>query len=68
MTPKEKALDICEKMGFIKGQIMAINYMSKRYSIVAVDEIIGTVKSVSSNEIELDEFYWRQVKQEIEKL
>lgn len=68
MTPKEKAQDICDKMGFIKGEIMAINYMSKRYSIVAVDEILNSIDfSTMLNGVD-DYNYWLDVKKEIENI
>ena len=66
MTPKEKALNICEKMGFIKGEIMGINYLSKTYSMVAVNEIILFLTQINATSYDL--LYWEEVEKEIQNV
>ena len=69
MTAKEKALDICEKMGFVKGEIMGVNYLSKQYSLILVDEMIHELtKCISPSVHGFRHNYWEEVKHEIEKL
>ena len=70
MTPKDKAEELVEKFTSISGFIR----FSKLYALLAVDEIIQTLNydirdlDVRGN-ILLDLIdYWREVKQEIEKL
>jgi hypothetical protein len=61
MTPKEKAIELCEKMlnGF---QFTIDEYTAKQCALIAVDELINY-----SEEWDDDDF-WQEVKQEIEKL
>ena len=66
MTPRCKALDICEKMGFIKGEIMGINYLSKTYSMVAVNEIILFLTQINATSDDL--LYWEEVEKEIQNV
>jgi hypothetical protein len=71
MNYKEKAEELIRKyytFGIRKeGQSLSW-HESKQCALICVDEILETVKSVSSNEIEYDDNYWQQVKTEIEKL
>ena len=67
MTPKEKALELCQKYGYLglkwKPEYRTLPLENaKQCALIAVDEIIknsfpGTI-----------ECYWQEVKQEIEKL
>lgn len=69
MTPKEKALDLCIKMGYIENELMAFNYIAKRHTLIAVNEILkSNPYSIDCNIIEPNYAYWINVKQEIEKL
>lgn len=84
MTPKEKARELMKSMSFLHpsiagmemGEIVLVpeNPFAKECALIAVDEIIGTLNydirdldvrgSVLLDLID----YWREVKQEIEKL
>ncbi len=72
MTPKAKAKEIYKKYSKGKDEhgwaLCEFDSCAKLCALIAVDEIIETVKYVSSDVIELDEYYWQKVKQEIEKL
>ena len=65
MTPKEKALDIFSKMQ-MDFVYFASKEISKRNSLIAVDEIIFVVSKYNDTQAEV--FYWQEVKNEIEKL
>ena len=62
MTPQEKAKELFDKMQF-NAVYVYTNNCAKEHALIAVDEILN-----------LDDFsiegreYWREVKQEIEKL
>ena len=60
MTPKEKAKELLEKMlnGF---QFNTDDYTAKQCALIAVDEILEECR------LEKD-WYWQEVKQEIERL
>jgi hypothetical protein len=60
MTPKEKALDIFNKM--CKSVYELFPSDVKDCALIAVDEIIEYSKEWD------DDSYWQEVKQEIEKL
>jgi ABC-type sugar transport system ATPase subunit len=66
MTPKEKAIDLVNKFysrynNFRKNKTFSVE--QKRMAIIAVDEIVKELEEWC----ELDN-YWKEVKQEIEKL
>ena len=71
MTPKEKAIELLEKMlnGF---QFNIDEYTAKKNALIAVDEILKIVPSVyvtKDEEIHNGHYqYWQEVKQEIERL
>jgi hypothetical protein len=58
MTPKEKAIELVNKMAFEVCKTDAI-----QCALIAVDEILSVVWYVP-----VDIEYWQEVKQEIEKL
>ena len=69
MTPKDKALELYnkyEQLGrdFTRG--VSMKEFAKQCALIAVDEILDTVKHTPIEFIETD--YWQEVKQEIEKL
>lgn len=74
MTPKEKAKELYDKMLqwhtdghiFIERNITSIS--TKRLALIAVDELIKYIHSDKRANSPMDEEYWQQVKQEIEKL
>lgn len=69
MAPKEKAQELCNK--FLRTYKVNLHppfntatQEAKQCALIAVDEIIEAGKYVD----EFADFYWREVKQEIEKL
>jgi hypothetical protein len=67
MTPKEKAEDLVCNFYTIQSNEYdyGINWeMAKQCALIAVDEIIKTLKPPCLNEYS----YWQKIKQEIEKL
>ena len=71
MTPKEKAIELVDKMTMEIGR-----FNSKQCALIAVDEIISSSPSLPilgdggtyGEDIELSNKYWKEVKQEIENL
>jgi hypothetical protein len=65
MTPKEKAEDLFNKYWLVESDVDSAPYtdksMSKNCALIAVDEIIKTLKPPCLTEFD----YWQQVKQEI---
>jgi hypothetical protein len=82
MTPKEKALELCQKFGYTtiftdcnEGYTLPLE-ISKKCALISVNEIIkevpaeilGTYKGKTQFIISDNHKYWQEVKQEIEKL
>ena len=71
MTPKEKAFHLHFK--FIRD-VIADDKKAKQCALIAVDEILKVFNVVCSNHPSFDngidktKFYWRRVRNEIEKL
>ena len=62
MTPKEKAKDLVFKYDFLQAVIEGFSfYDAKQCALIAVDQIIESC-------IQKFEWYWIEVKQEIELL
>lgn len=63
MTPKEKAIELVDKMYGVT------DYQAKQSALIAVDEIINSNPyEVSKTDMDSTIDYWAEVKQEIEKL
>jgi hypothetical protein len=60
MTPKEKAIELVDKMYGVT------DYQAKQSALIAVDEILNNNKILFEDV--LNDQYWQNVKQEIEKL
>jgi len=60
MTPKEKAKELVDKMYGVT------DYQAKKSALVAVDEILKNNKILFEDV--LNDQYWEEIKQEIEKL
>lgn len=60
MTPKEKAIELVDKMLNEQSNTEEI-YDAKQCALIAVDEIIESYNFVNKS-------YWQEVKQEIERL
>lgn len=73
MTPKEKAIELCQKYDFVYIQNYTSKHEVKECAIIAVDEMILVLPFTDSN-ASLNEYaiqlqkYLEQVKHEIEKL
>jgi hypothetical protein len=66
MSPKEKAIDLVNKMLFCyQGHID--EYTAKQCALIAVDEILNVTAGLNGW-INGFQSYWEEVKQEIEKL
>lgn len=77
MTPKEKAKELVDKMWNIDEGYGSIGFHeAKQCALIAVDEILdnncGSTTDygvdAEDNELYMDEYFWMEVKQEIEKL
>jgi hypothetical protein len=66
MTPKEKAEELVDKMLYCyQGHID--EYTAKQCALIAIDEVIEALHEHHwQNRLIID--YWKEVKQEIEKL
>jgi hypothetical protein len=60
MTPKEKAKELVDKYNFLKEIFMPSIHEQKQCALIAVDEILN--KDGYNND------YWKEVKEEINKL
>ena len=69
MTPKEKAKELVSEM-YSAMEEYAIDKLSKRCALIAVDEIIKSQKCCDecAEEGSIEISYWQQVKNETEKL
>ena len=84
MTPKEKARDLIGKFVHLTRQTSGANgtiYNSQQCALIAVDEILNSNPHIyiekggsdcrgdwSYKEAQSNQLYWKEVKQEIEKL
>lgn len=71
MTPKEKAIELVDKFKYISYDLDDIEN-HKEGALIAVDEIIYSYPTDPFNTLQptgiVPLYYWREVKQEIEKL
>jgi hypothetical protein len=67
MTPKEKAVELFEKMLLKHEQSYEGAYIgykeAKQCALIAVDEIMNVI--IGSYDYELEKIYWQDVKNEI---
>lgn len=77
MTPKEKALQLCQKFGYLGIKWEQAQYTTlslenaKECALIAVDEILWEIIKYADNSKEYvieNSKYWEEVKQEIKKL
>jgi hypothetical protein len=59
MTPQEKAYEIWQKM--MNADLLVDSISAKQCALVAVDEVLNVIDN-------FEMIYWKEVKQEIEKL
>ena len=75
MIPKEKAKELIDKYSDYVAMADRYGYtlesdlivLSKKCALIAVDEILDIIDNMNEYDHRLD-YYWEQVKQEIEKL
>lgn len=71
MTPKEKAIELVNKM-HIKTDVIFVmsKVQAKQCALIAVDEIMEHAENSYHNKdiVKGAKLYWQEVKQEIEKL
>ena len=68
MTPQEKAKELLIKMGYIEGELMAMNYIAKRQALIVVDELLDSHWNDRECGIGSKVQFYRMVKSEIKKL
>jgi hypothetical protein len=73
MTPKEKAIELAEKMVLEfprqENTNANVSFIAKNCALIAVDEILKCVNNPDEYYLmEYSIFYWKEVKQEIEAL
>ena len=62
MTPKEKAEELVDKFTQTNGN----SFFAKECALIAVDEILNSINSITDKYIELGmRQFWQEVKQEI---
>jgi hypothetical protein len=66
MTPKDKVNDLIVKILVSFERITLIE--AKKIALISVDEILDTIVVIYSNDFELLNKYWHEVRQEIELL
>ena len=65
MTPKEKAEELVNKMKYPMNGVYVISHIANELALIAVDEILKN-DTIFLYVHHLD--FWKEVKQEIEKL
>jgi hypothetical protein len=65
MTPKEKAIELVDKMQYPMDGVYVISHVANELALIAVDEILKN-DTIFLYVHHLD--FWKEVKQEIEKL
>jgi hypothetical protein len=71
MTPKEKAIQLVDKMKYPMDGVYIINHIANELALISVDEIIKYTKEmimIYDLSFDVSDSYWIQVKHEIEKL
>ena len=76
MTPQEKALDLCQKYGYLGLKWKETKYRTfplentKQCALIVVNEVISSNPHSNplNTNVESTMSYWQEVKQEIEKL
>ena len=70
MTPKEKAINLIDKMSTYDRDIHphCTHYIAKQCALISVDEMLKELESIDDGQTVIPYNYWQEVKQEIEKL
>ncbi len=64
MTPKEKAIELVNKMKYPMDGVYIISHVANELALILVDEILNNKELLNH----LDFEWWSEVKQEIQKL
>jgi hypothetical protein len=64
MTPKEKAIELVNKMKYPMDGVYIISHIANELALIAVDEILNNKELLNH----LDFEWWSEVKRELEKL
>jgi hypothetical protein len=67
MTPQEKAKELLAKMTTNADSLIYKNQYAKECALIAVDEILKDKEIIDGMRV-INDPYWQQVKQELEKL
>ena len=69
MTPKEKAKQLIISYTRNKHLQFGLNdFLGKQCALIAVDEILSSIIKINKYDFGTLNYYWQEVKQEIEKL
>ena len=70
MTPKEKSIELIEKMSTHDRDVHphCTHYIAKKCALISVDETLKELESIDDGQTVIPYNYWQEVKQEIEKL
>ena len=71
MTPKEKANELYDKYWIYFTHEKTVNSIfkhAKECALIAVDEILDAIATINEYDFEPLNNYWKEVKQELEKL
>jgi hypothetical protein len=67
MTPKEKAIELVDKMKYPMNGVYVISHVANELALILVDEIVEALDNHHWQNRNVTEYY-REVKNEIEKL
>jgi len=69
MTPKEKAEELVNKYSIWCWNEVVCDYeIAKQCALIAVDEILDSIIKINQYDFATLNYYWNEVKQELEKL
>jgi hypothetical protein len=69
MTPKEKAEELVNKYSIWCWNEVVCDYeIAKQCALIAVDEILDSITKINQYDFGTLNYYWNEVKQELEKL
>lgn len=69
MTPKEKALELCNKFMICNSYQAIVWHNARICALIAVDEILAYQEQLLKNyNVKLESTYWYKVKQQINNL
>jgi len=68
MTPKEKAEELVNR--YLKNEKFQFGFreVRKECALIAVDEVLHSIKNINKYDFGTMNYYWKEVKQELENL